>query len=72
MAVISISYKNVLPDKKFLEEFKLPSEIQGCRLPCWIFQRGFVVEENGYFYEQYDVIEYRLLGMEENCGVASI
>jgi hypothetical protein len=50
-----ISYKNVLPEKKFLEEFKLPlnSRMQVTILDV---SDGFIIEENGFFYEQYDVV----------------
>ena len=50
-----ISYKSVLPDKKFLEEFKLPAKTRS-QVTVLEIADGFVIEENGYFYEQYDVI----------------
>jgi hypothetical protein len=50
-----ISYKNVLPDKKFLEEFKLPANTR-MQVTLLDIAGGFVIEENGYFYEQSDVI----------------
>ena len=50
-----ISYKSVLPDKKFLEEFKLPAKTRS-QVTILDIADGFVIEENGYFYEQYDVI----------------
>lgn len=50
-----ISYKNVLPDKKFLQELKLPESIRS-QITLLDIAEGFVIEENGYFYEQYDVI----------------
>jgi hypothetical protein len=50
-----ISYKSVLPDKKFLEEFKLPAKTRS-QVTILDISDGFVIEENGYFYEQYDVI----------------
>jgi hypothetical protein len=50
-----ISYKSVLPDKKFLEEFKLPAKTRA-QVTLLDIADGFVVEENGYFYEQYDVV----------------
>lgn len=50
-----ISYKSVLPDKKFLEEFKLPAKTRS-QVTLLDIADGFVIEENGYFYEQYDVI----------------
>jgi hypothetical protein len=50
-----VNYKNVFPDKRFLEEFKLPETV---RMQATVLDvsDGFVIEENGYFYEQYDVI----------------
>jgi hypothetical protein len=50
-----ISYKNVLPDKQFLEEYKLPANTR-YQTTLLDISNGFVIEENGYFYEQYDVI----------------
>lgn len=50
-----ISYKSVLPDKKFLEEFKLPAKTRS-QVTILDITDGFAIEENGYFYEQYDVI----------------
>ena len=50
-----VSYKNVLPDKKFLEEFRLPSNTR-MQVTLLDISGGFFIEENGYFYEQYDVV----------------
>lgn len=50
-----ISYKSVMPDKKFLQEFKLPSDSRA-QVTLLNISDGFVIEENGFFYEQYDVI----------------
>lgn len=50
-----ISYKNVFPDKRFLQEFKLPLNTRS-QVTLLDIGDGFVIEENGYFYEQYDVI----------------
>lgn len=50
-----VSFKSVLPDKKFLEEFKLPAKTRA-QVTVLDIADGFVIEENGYFYEQYDVI----------------
>lgn len=50
-----ISYRNVFPDKKFLEEFKLPSNTK-MQVTLLDVSDGFIVEENGFFYEQYDVV----------------
>jgi len=50
-----ISYKSVFPDKKFLEEFKLPPSTR-FQITVLDILDGFVIEENGYFYDQYDVV----------------
>ncbi len=50
-----ITYKKVLPDKKFLLEFKLPADLRS-QVTLLDIADGFVIEENGYFYEQYEVI----------------
>jgi hypothetical protein len=50
-----ISYRDLLPDKKFLQEYKLPSDTRS-QFTILEVPDGFVIEENGYFYEQYDVI----------------
>ncbi len=50
-----ISYKKVFPDKKFLEEFKLPASTR-MQVTILDVSDGFVIEQNGFFYEQYDVI----------------
>ena len=50
-----ISYKPILPDKKFLEEFRLPPNTRS-QVTILDVLSGFVIQENGYFYEQYDVV----------------
>jgi hypothetical protein len=50
-----ISYKGVLPDKQFLQEFKLPANTR-YQITVLDVANGFIIEKNGYFYEQYDVI----------------
>jgi hypothetical protein len=50
-----ISYTRVMPDKKFLEEFRLPVNSRA-QVTLLDVNDGFFVEENGFFYEQYDVI----------------
>ncbi len=50
-----ITYKRVRPDKKFLEEFKLPAN-SPAQVTLLDVNDGFAIEQNGYFYEQYDVI----------------
>jgi hypothetical protein len=50
-----ISYRSVLPDSKFLQEFKLPLNTR-FQISVVDLAEGFIIEENGYFYEQYDVV----------------
>jgi hypothetical protein len=50
-----VSYKSVLPDKSFLAEFKLPLNTR-FQITVLDIADGFVIEQNGYFYEQYNVI----------------
>lgn len=50
-----ISFKSVLPDKKFLERYNLPLDTR-YQITVLDITDGFVIEENGYFYEQYDVV----------------
>ena len=50
-----ISYKPVLPDRSFLTEFKLPLNTR-FQITVVDVADGFIIEENGYFYEQYEVI----------------
>lgn len=50
-----ISYTSVMPDQKFLSAFGLPANTRA-QVTLLDVADGFVVEENGFFYEQYDVI----------------
>lgn len=50
-----ISYKMVLPDKRFLAQSKLPANTR-YQITVLDIANGFIIEENGYFYEQYDVV----------------
>lgn len=50
-----VNYRLVYPDKKFLREYKLPANSK-MQVTILDVNGGFVIEENGYFYEQYDVI----------------
>jgi len=50
-----ISYKSVLPEKKFLQEFKLPENTK-VQVTLLDVNDAFIIEQNGFFYEQYDVI----------------
>jgi hypothetical protein len=49
-----ISYGNVYPDKQFLEEYKLPPSTR-FQITVLDIANPFVIEKNGYFYDQYDV-----------------
>lgn len=49
-----ISYRSVLPDKKFLQEFKLPADTRA-QVTLLDVNGGFIIEQNGFFYEQSDV-----------------
>ena len=46
-----VSYKSVLPDKKFLAEYRLP---ENTRMQVTVIELpdGFIIEQNGYFYNQ--------------------
>ena len=50
-----VSFKPVFPDKKFLQEYKLPDNTR-YQITVLTVGDGFVIEQNGYFYEQYDVL----------------
>ena len=50
-----ISYKKVLPDPNFLKQYKLPANTHAQPTVLDI-NEGFIIEQNGYFYDQYDVL----------------
>ncbi|QEC41140.1 carboxypeptidase-like regulatory domain-containing protein [Pseudobacter ginsenosidimutans] len=50
-----ITYKNVHPDKRYLQDYKLPDNIR-VQVSLLDVADGFVIEENGYFYDQQTVI----------------
>jgi hypothetical protein len=50
-----VSYKKVFPDKQFIQEYNLPANSRA-QVTLLNVDDGFVIEENGYFYPQYDVI----------------
>lgn len=50
-----VSYKKVLPDPVFLKEYKLPSNTRA-QITLLDVNEGFTIEQNGYFYDQYDVM----------------
>jgi len=51
---IRVSYKNMVPDKKYLAINKFPSSAK-IQISALDIQDGFVIEENGYFYEQSEI-----------------
>lgn len=50
-----IVYKKEMPDPKFVSYYKLPAHIR-VQLSILDIQDGFVIEENGYWYEQADLV----------------
>lgn len=50
-----ITYKNVYPDKRYLQDYKLPDNIKA-QVSLLDIADGFSIEENGYFYDQQTVI----------------
>ncbi len=51
---LRVSYTNQLPDKKYLQKYKFPLNTP-VQISAMDIVNGFVIEENGYFYEQTDV-----------------
>ena len=51
---IRVSYKNQVPDRKYLAINKFPSTAK-LQISALDIIDGFVIEENGYFYEQSEV-----------------
>ena len=50
-----IIYKNALPDQQYLRENKMPLQIRA-QISILDISEGFVIQQNGYFYDQNDVI----------------
>jgi hypothetical protein len=51
---LRVSYTSQAPDKKYLIENKYPLST-GVQISALDIVNGFVIEENGYFYDQADV-----------------
>jgi CarboxypepD_reg-like domain len=51
---LRIIYKNALPDPKYLAESKLPAYLKS-QITILDISDGFVIQQNGYFYDQNDV-----------------
>lgn len=52
---LKIAYRGELPDKKYLTQYKLPLYLRG-QITVLDIKDIFIIERNGYFYEQADVI----------------
>ncbi|MEJ7766810.1 MAG: carboxypeptidase-like regulatory domain-containing protein [Chitinophagaceae bacterium] len=50
-----VIYKNEMPDKKFLAQYKLPSYLKS-QITILDIAAPFIIEQNGYFYEQTDIV----------------
>lgn len=50
-----VSYKRVPPDRTYLEEFKLPASAR-VQVSVADVSDSFIIEKNGYFYDQGDII----------------
>jgi hypothetical protein len=50
-----IIYKNAFPDPQYLRENKMPASIKA-QISILDISDGFVIQQNGYFYDQNDVI----------------
>ena len=50
-----IIYKNALPDPQYLRDNKMPAFIKA-QISILDISDGFVIQQNGYFYDQNDVI----------------
>lgn len=52
---LRVIYKNEMPDKKFLVQYKLPLYLKS-QITILEIVAPFIIEQNGYFYEQTDMI----------------
>ena len=52
---LKVIYRNETPDARYLSYYKLPSYMK-VQISAIDLADGFIIEENGYFYEQSDVI----------------
>lgn len=52
---LRILYKNERPSKKFLTQYKLPASLP-YQITIMEINDAFVIEQNGYFYEQADIV----------------
>ena len=52
---LRVLYKDEMPDKKFLTQYKLPATLKA-QITILDIADAFVIEQNGYFYEQSDIV----------------
>ncbi len=52
---LRVTYKNRMPDPAYLKQNKIPDYIRA-QISILDLSDGFVIQENGYFYDQNDVI----------------
>lgn len=50
-----VIYKNEMPDKRFLTQYKLPAYLKS-QITILDIADSFIIEQNGYFYEQTDIV----------------
>ncbi len=50
-----VIYRNEMPEKKFLTQYKLPQTLRS-QISLLDITDGFTIEQNGYFYEQTDIV----------------
>ena len=51
---LRVNYSEHVPDRKYLEQNKFPMTTEK-QISALDIQDGFIIEENGYFYEQSEV-----------------
>jgi hypothetical protein len=52
---IRVTYRGELPEKTYLVQYKLPTHMR-VQISTLDIAEAFIIEENGYFYEQGDVV----------------
>ncbi len=52
---LRVLYKNEMPDKKFLSQYRLSATLKA-QVTILDIADAFVIEQNGYFYDQSDII----------------
>lgn len=52
---LRVLYKNEMPEKSFLTQYKLPQYLKS-QITILDIADVFIIEQNGYFYEQADIV----------------